>query len=250
MTTNKVIPIVLAIGISFLFLESCKKSSNTDTNTQSGPTVTDIDGNVYHTVNIGTQTWMVENLKVKHYRNGDLIASGFAGLKKISDTTGMIYAYNNSEANVEVYGWLYNWYAVADGRNVAPIGWHVPSDADYTKLVASLGGNYLMANGDTMAGGEMKESGVSHWGNVNYPNVGATNTSGWTGLPGGFHDQGSVFDGLGNYGMWWTTTTLEGANPLSWAYTLRLSCTDKKALRGTWFKTSAYSIRCLSDKSH
>ncbi|MCX6247487.1 MAG: fibrobacter succinogenes major paralogous domain-containing protein [Bacteroidetes bacterium] len=246
---KKAIPFLLGLIIALQILNSCKKSDHTTSNTSSGPTVTDIDGNVYHTVIIGSQTWMVENLKVTHYRNGDPIAPGTADAKTIADTTGMIYAYDNSAANVQVYGWLYNWYAVADGRNVAPIGWHVPTDGDYTTLVANLGGNYLLTNGDTLAGGAMKEAGVVHWGNLHYPNVGATNTSGWTGLPGGAKDQGSINDGLRNFGMWWTTTTLEGTNPLKWAYCMRLSCIDKSSKRGTWFKTSAYSIRCLSDKS-
>jgi uncharacterized protein (TIGR02145 family) len=142
MIVKKIIPFVLISCVfSFCFM-SCKKSSSTSTDTLSGPTVTDIDGNVYHTVIIGTQTWMVENLKVKHYRNGDPITPGFADSRKVSDTVGMIYAYGGSLDYVKVYGWLYNWYAVADGRNVAPIGWHVPSDADYAALVDNLGGNY------------------------------------------------------------------------------------------------------------
>jgi uncharacterized protein (TIGR02145 family) len=247
---NKGIFFLILFFLSITVFIGCKKKNNSTDNSPSGPTVTDIDGNVYHTVVIGTQTWMVENLKVKHYRNGDPILNGSGLDKLINDTAGIIYAYDNSEANVQVYGWLYNWYAVADARSVAPIGWHVPSDGDYTTLVANLGGNYLLTNGDTMAGGEMKEAGVTHWGNIHYPNVGASNTSGWTGLPGGSIDAGSVYDGLGNYGIWWTTTTLEGTNPLKWAYSMRLLCTDKSARRGTWFKTSAYSIRCLSDKSN
>ena len=239
---------LLVLGISFIYLAGCNKSSSSNTDT-SGPTITDIDGNVYHTVTIGTQIWMAENLKVTHYRNGDPIAIGSGKDKLLADSVGTSYAYDNAQAYVEIYGWLYNWYAVADGRNVAPIGWHVPSDADYTKLVAFLGGNYLMANGDTMAGGEMKETGVAHWGNANYPNFGATNISGWTGLPGGSYDLGGVYSGINDFGLWWTTTTLEGTNPLKWAYSMKLSCIDKSARRGVWFKTSAYSIRCLSDKS-
>jgi len=238
----------IMFGLAVFINVSCKKSAGTDT--PSGPTVTDIDGNIYHTVVIGTQTWMVENLKVKHYRNGDPILNGSGLYKALNDTVGIIYAYDNFAGNVSVYGWLYNWYAVADARSVAPIGWHVPTDADYTTLVAKLGGNYLLANGDTSAGGEMKETGVAHWGNANYPNTGATNISGWTGLPGGSIDAGSVYNGLHNYGIWWTTTTLEGANPLKWAYSMRLLCTDKSARRGAWNKTSAYSIRCLSDKNN
>jgi uncharacterized protein (TIGR02145 family) len=244
---------IMLFGFSIIITVSCKKSSSTDTS--SGPTVTDIDGNVYHTVVIGTQTWMIENLKVKHYRNGDPIPDGTAILKMPAgigpDTTGYIYAYDNSQANAAVYGYLYNWYAVKDSRNVAPIGWHVPSDAEYTALVDKLGGDYLLLpNGDTTVGGEMKETGTVHWGVQGLPNsnFGATNISGWTGLPGGFLYQG-VFNGMRGGGVWWTTTTLTGANPLNEAYALFLVNYNKNATRGSSFKPDACSIRCLNDKS-
>jgi len=247
MTIEEELPMILALCISILFLTGCKKSASNDNS--SGPTVTDIDGNVYHTVAIGTQTWMVENLKVTHYRNGDLIVDGSGLEKLLTDTIGIRYAYDNTQANLEVYGWLYNWYAGADGRNIAPIGWHVPSDADYKTLVDFLGGNYLIyPNGDTTAGGALKEAGVAHWGNVNYPNVGATNTSGWTGLPGGLCE-GGVYANLHTSGNWWTTTTMEAPNPLNFAYNMGLFVLTKNAKRSTWLKTSAYSIRCLSDQS-
>lgn len=193
---------------------------------------------------------MVENLKVTHYRNGDAITLGTGGDKPLIDTTGYIYAYDNSQANVNVYGLLYNWYAVKDARNVAPIGWHVPSDGEYTALVDHLGGDYLLATGDTTVGGDMKETGVAHWGVLGVPNsnVGATNISGWTGLPGGLLYQG-VFNDIRGGGVWWTTTTLEGANPLNEAYTLTLIYYNKDVTRGPSFKPNACSIRCLNDKS-
>jgi uncharacterized protein (TIGR02145 family) len=244
-------PFLLVLCFSLLYLMSCKKSANTDTS--SGPTVTDIDGNVYHTVAIGTQTWMVENLKVKHYRNGDPILVGPAFIlhaDSVGDTTGYVYAFDNSQANANVYGLLYNWYAVSDARNVAPIGWHVPSDAEFAGLVDHLGGDYMNVYGDTLTGGELKEAGVVHWGNSSVPNsnVGATNISGWTGLPGGFLYQG-VFNGLRGSGTWWTTTTLQSPNPLNEAYTLNLIYYNKDATRAGSFKPNACSIRCLSDKS-
>jgi uncharacterized protein (TIGR02145 family) len=247
---------VMVLCISFLFLMSCKKSDSSSNNTSSGPTVTDVDGNVYHTITIGTQTWMVENLKVKHYRNGDPImvakdAPVFAPDTNAPDTTGYIYAYNNDAGNATVYGYLYNWYAIKDGRNVAPIGWHVPSDGEFEALVDKLGGNYLLLpNGDTTVGGEMKETGTAHWGVLGLPasNVGATNISGWTGLPGGLLYEGT-FDDLRGSGVWWTTTTISGPNPLDEAYILVLTNYNKNADRAQSFKASACSIRCLNDKS-
>jgi uncharacterized protein (TIGR02145 family) len=253
MTIKKVIPFLLVLCISILFLNSCKKSASTDT--ASGPTVTDIDGNVYHIVTIGTQMWMVENLRVKHYRNGDPILNGSPSLimraDSIGDTTGYVYAFDNSQANANVYGLLYNWYAVKDARTVAPIGWHVASDGEFEALVDHLGGNYhLYPYGDTTVGGELKEAGVAHWGDPRVPNsnFGATNISGWTGLPGGFLYQG-VFNSLRSGGVWWTTTTMQSPNPLNEAYIFTLTYYNKNATRAATFKPDACSIRCLNDKS-
>lgn len=255
MAAKKIMPLVIIICISFVLTISCKKKDSSP-DTSSGPTVTDIDGNVYHTVKIGTQTWMVENLKVKHYRNGDPILAGVSAVKSPgwmnTDTTGYIYAFNNDQGNAAVYGYLYNWYAIKDGRNVAPIGWHVPSDAEFTSLVDHLGGDYLLKpNGDTTVGGELKEAGVAHWGDIRVPNsnVGGTNISGWTGLPGGLLYQG-VYNDLRTAGVWWTTTTVEGANPLNEAYALTLIYYNKYATRAYSFKPNACSVRCLNDQSH
>ena len=106
-------------------LSSCKKDSNTPNNT-----VTDIDGNVYNTVTIGTQVWMKENLKVSKYRNGDPIPTNLTDAAWGAATTGAYSIYNNDAANNTTYGKLYNWYAVVDSRNLCPVGWHVPSDAE------------------------------------------------------------------------------------------------------------------------
>jgi uncharacterized protein (TIGR02145 family) len=242
---------IALIGLFLVLAGSCKKNNDNPANT-----VVDIDGNVYHTVAIGTQTWMVENLKVKHYRNGDPIVNG-SGLKSISanDTIGIAYAYENSKANVEIYGWLYNWYAVADGRNIAPIGWHVASDADFKRLVDGQGGDYYRVNGDIKAGDAMRETGMEHWGSTYWSphsNDSATNISGWTGLPGGFYDPAIlvIFVNLHDSGIWWTTTTMKGANPLNMAYCMSLDLNNhNSAKRSAWYKTSFPSIRCLSDKS-
>lgn len=238
------------ISMFLVLAASCKKNNDNPANT-----VVDIDGNVYHTVTVGTQIWMVENLKTKHYRNGDPIVNG-SGLKSTSanDTIGKAYAYENSKANVEIYGWLYNWYAVADGRNVAPIGWHVASDADFKKLVDGQGGDYYRVNGDIKAGDAMRETGMKHWADpikLPHGNDSATNISGWTGLPGGAYDPAilTYFYGLRTAGSWWTTTTKEGFNDLNMAYCMGLGL-DNSAKRGMWYKTSFRSIRCLSDKSN
>ncbi|MBI4645984.1 MAG: fibrobacter succinogenes major paralogous domain-containing protein [Bacteroidia bacterium] len=103
-------------------------------------TVTDIDGNIYNTIIIGTQEWMQENLKVIHYRNGDAIPDVTGDTQWSNLSTGAYCNYNNNESNALIYGRLYNWYAVADSRNICPAGWHTPTDAEWTTLTDYLGG--------------------------------------------------------------------------------------------------------------
>src|SRR4029078_12512714 len=155
----------LFVGVFLILVISCKKDNETPA------TVTDIDGNVYHTVTIGTQVWMVENLKTTKYRNGDLIGTTIPATLDISSESTPKYqwAYKGEESNVATYGRLYTWYAVADSRNVCPTGWHVPSDAEWTTLTTYLGG-------ESVAGGKLKENGTVHWES---PNTGATNESGF-----------------------------------------------------------------------
>jgi uncharacterized protein (TIGR02145 family) len=117
----------------------------------TGP-VTDYDGNVYNTVTIGTQTWMTEDLRVTHYRNGDLIPNVAETAAWNNLTTGAYCNYDNDKRNSATYGRLYNWYAVISGANLAPSGWHVPTDAEWTTLTTYLGG-------EGVAGGKLKESG-------------------------------------------------------------------------------------------
>ncbi|MFH0736214.1 MAG: fibrobacter succinogenes major paralogous domain-containing protein [bacterium] len=141
-------------------------------------TVTDIDGNVYHSVTIGTQVWLRENLKVTHYRNGDPIPLVVTNPVWSSLTTSAYSNYNNDPTISATYGVLYNWYAASDSRNIAPEGWHVPTNAEWTILI-----NYL--GGEDLAGAKMKETGTLHWQD---PNTGANNQSGFTALGAGERD--------------------------------------------------------------
>src|SRR5665647_3709784 len=129
---------VLLAGLLFPLLNNCKKEATTDPDQTSG-TVTDIDGNVYHTVTIGTQVWMVENLKTTKYRNGDPIPNVTDNIAWGALTTGAYCNYNNDTNNSITYGRLYNWYA-ANNRNIAPSGWHVPTVAEWTILITYVGG--------------------------------------------------------------------------------------------------------------
>jgi len=122
---------LLALGFVFILTNSCKKDDESPSNT-----VKDIDGNVYHTVTIGTQVWMVENLKTTKYRNGDLIGTSTPATLDIRGESNPKYqwAYDGNESNVAVYGRLYAWYTLTDSRNVCPIGWHAPTDTEWTTL--------------------------------------------------------------------------------------------------------------------
>ncbi len=166
-------------------------------------TVTDIDGNVYHTIQVGNQLWIMENLKVTHYRNGDSIPevtdnSTWAGL-----STGAWCNNNNDAGNGAIYGHLYNWYTVNDSRIIAPEGWHVPTDDDWQILVDYLGGS-------SVAGGKMKETGTTHW---NSPNTGATNESGFTALPGGWrYGSNGYFTYIGSSARFWSSSEFNSSS--------------------------------------
>ena len=171
-TKSKVFIYLFAmLGMTLLISVSCKKK-NDDTNNPPVTTVTDQDGNVYHTVTIGTQVWMVENLKTTKYRNGDGIQNVTDSIAWWNLTSGAYCIYRNDVNNLATYGRLYNWYAVIDSRKLTPAGWHIPTDAEWTTLTDYLG---------STCGDKLKEKGPNHWGGDNT----ATNETGFTALPGG-----------------------------------------------------------------
>ena len=149
---------------------------------------------------------------------------------------GMFYGHNQSRLISLGYGLLYNWYAGTDSRNIAPTGCHVPTDAEWATLTTYLGG-------ESVAGGKLKEVGLTHWQS---PNTGATNESGFTGLPGGFRflDTGS-FVNIKNSGVWWTST--KSYSGVSWARSL--SSTLESIQRANYSNYVGLSIRCICDTS-
>lgn len=149
--------------------------------------VTDIDGNVYCTVTIGTQTWMTQNLTVTHYRNGDPIVPYSTVADWSLTTSGRQFTFN-----INTYGTYYNWYAVNDSRNIAPTGWHVASKDEWNTLYLSLGGSAAVA--------QMLKMGGSAWYG------GGSNSSGFSALPGGFLDNYLNITGQGTDGYWWTSS--------------------------------------------
>jgi len=196
-------------------------------------TVTDIDGNVYHTVTIGTQVWMLENLKVTHYRNGDSIPNVTDGTEWGNLKTGAYCNYNNDPNNASIYGRLYNWYVVIDSRKICPAGWHVPTYKDWKILEEYLGGVPI-------AGGKIKEAGTVHWKS---PNTGATNESGFTALPGGYRRFTGKFYFIGYYGYWWSTRAYDVHN----AWYNYLGYIYSNLNRYFYSKTLGFSIRCVKD---
>ncbi|HNW88301.1 MAG TPA: FISUMP domain-containing protein [Bacteroidales bacterium] len=197
------------------------------------PTINDYDGNVYNTVQIGNQLWMRENLKVTHYQNGDAIPIISATNLWMSATThGRCYYNLDSASNKAVYGGLYNWHVVNDSRNVCPNGWHVPSDADWNTMEVALGSETISI------GGSMKETGFAHWIT---PNTGATNSSGFTALPGGQRDYNGMFNNMTNYGYFWTSTT----GTLNSVIIRYLTYSDVNLHIDEFSPVSGFSIRCV-----
>jgi len=202
-------------------------------------TVTDIDGNVYNTVTIGTQIWMAKNLKTTRYRNGNLIGTTTPATLDISNATTYPTPkyqwayYVDSESYIATYGRLYTWYAATDSRNVCPTGWHLPTDKEWIKLI-----NYL--GGQTEAGGNLKETGTTHWLS---PNKDATNSSGFTALPGGYRTIEGAFYRIGDYCFYWSSTEYSSDGAWHWVLHYFTSSASQNGNN----KAEGLSVRCLRD---
>ena len=195
--------------------------------------VTDIDGNIYYSVSIGSQEWMSANLKVTRYRNGDQIPNITDYTQWDPLTTGARSTNIHLTNYAATYGWFYNWYAVADSRKVCPTGWHVPNDAEWTTLTSYLGG-------ESIAGGKLKEAGTIHWVD---PNSGATNETGFMALPGEAYLASPGWMGPGYAGFWWTSSQFDAAE----AWNRVLFNTDATVSRVNNSKKSGFSVRCIKD---
>ena len=188
-------------------------------------------------VKICNQTWMVKNLEVDKYRNGDPIPQVTDNAQWAALTTGAWCYLGNDAANGAIYGKLYNWYAVNDPRGLAPQGWHIPTTNEYSTLANCLGGGLI-------AGDKLKESGPGHWG----PGNAATNSSGFTALPGGMRLgladgwNNGIFSSYGE-GRWWTRTPYD--NDWSWFHNLIRSASNSYI--DYFSKDAGFSVRCVKD---
>jgi len=206
-----------------------------------GSGVTDIDGNNYSSQIIGTQEWMTENLKTTKFCNGDIIPNltanaQWAATQQSSLETAAWSYYNNASSNNSIYGKLYNWYAVADPRNLCPCGWHVPSIDEWTILSDYLGG-------DQVAGGKMKTIGTTLWQS---PNTSATNTSNFSGRPGGTRSCiDGTFSSIGQWGMWWSSSGSSTSAAGFYGSFLRYDQSNTSSSSNG--KGNGFSIRCIRD---
>ncbi|MGM0667339.1 MAG: fibrobacter succinogenes major paralogous domain-containing protein [Bacteroidota bacterium] len=202
----------------------------------SGP-LTDIDGNTYNIITIGTQLWMQENLKVTKLNNGTsipLVKDNDIWLQ--TDDPGYSWYDNDEDTYGDTYGAFYNWHTVNTGM-LCPDGWHVPSDDEWTALTDFLGG-------EEVAGGKLKEAGTEHWYS---PNTGATNESGFTGLPGGYRSNGGQYYSMGWTGNWWTSTIVDDGWDM-YVYNRRLRADLNSVYRGNSNKNFGRYVKCIKDQ--
>jgi uncharacterized protein (TIGR02145 family) len=237
---------LILIIISFIFIHGCKKAETFD--------AVDADGNGYHSLKIGNQLWLKENLKTTKYINGDLI--GTTTPIRL-DVTGELtpkyqWAYDGNESNVDTYGRLYTWFAATDSRKVCPVGWHVSTDNDWKNLE-----NYLIAEGNnydsTLVDNKIGKSlaSTSLWnksendgaiGNTDYQPY--RNKSGFTALPGGIRTLSGIFIEMGVSAYWWTGTEIDATFAM-----LRNMYNSNNFINhiGMPKNTNAMSLRCVAD---
>jgi len=227
---------ILFVIISII-ASSCEKD-------EDNGTITDIDGNVYHTIKIGSQVWMVENLRVTRFNNGEPIELVSMKKSALSWPTPLYCWYNNDPANKEKYGALYNYRIIHQTYLVplyiAPKGWHIPTDEEWNTLT-----DYL--NGELIAGGKLKSKGTIEEGTGlwHYPNAGATNESGFSASPGGICSNLNSFSSyqLGYIGAWWSSTKYKGPS----AYYMFSSGNNVFHDNESTYNSDFKIIRCIKD---
>lgn len=234
------------LGIVLLLIVGCSKeeaSPEVSEVPEVPLTVTDINGNVYNTIVIGKQTWFKENLNVSKYTDGSIIPEVNDPAKWFNLTTGACCNYNENTSFGVVFGKLYNWYAIAGihdaaslndatkRKKIAPAGYHIPTDPEWTILTNSLGAN---------AGGKMKETGITYWVETS-PET--TNSSFFTGLPGGIRISNGAFHFIGEHGYWWSSTSID----TDAAWNRSLGYNSKFVCKSYDDKNYGFSVRFIKD---
>ncbi len=242
------IQLLLIAGLLFAAITACDKTDDPGGEFPSAGTVKDADGNKYNTVKIGSQVWTVENLKTTKYNDGTEMTNVTSDTQWGDLTTGAYCQYDNLESNVATYGQLYNWYAVNTGK-LAPTGWHVPTDNDWTILE-----NYLIANGYNYDGTKNENKiAKSLCAKTNWALSSETGTPGaapennnstsFTALPGGSRNDSGVFGKIGGYGGWWSS--LEVGE--DYAYYQYLLYGYEDLGKGDHGKKCGFSVRLIRD---
>lgn len=199
-------------------------------------TVTDVDGNMYHTVTIGDQTWMQENLKTTHFNNGLAIPTTTSPINNEPDKIYQ-WSYNDDTTYASEYGRLYTWNVARDTINVCPEGWHVPDMDEWETLREYLGG-------EAVAGGRMKEPGLAHWSQTDST---VDNASGFTGLGSGFRGNPSGFRNLLEFGGFWTSTPFGSSETFPRGAYVLLDAKDSSFKNSVAVANVGLPIRCLKD---
>jgi uncharacterized protein (TIGR02145 family) len=209
----------------------------------AGQTSLTYDGRTYDLVEIGGQCWFAVNLATDQYRNEDPIPTGLSNAAWGSTTSGAYAIYNNDPANDAIYGKLYNWYTTVDSRGLCPAGWHVPTDCEWMYLESSLGMSVADQEAvgfrGTNEGGALKAT--TGWTS---PNIGATNSSGFSAFPGGACDANVSYNSIGTIGSWWSSTEVDSTG----AWYRLMTYNDSNVLRyNNVVEHYGFNVRCVRD---
>lgn len=229
---------ILLLGSMLMLTLACQTGDNTPKK------LVDIDGNKYEVVKIGSQYWTAQDLRVTHFRNGDPIPEVTSGAEWIALTTPAWCNYQNEAYRAEIYGRLYNWYAVNDSRGLAPDGWHVATDEDWKILEMRAG--LTQEEADDLAyrgsaGGKLKEKGTDHW---REPNTGATNKFDFSARGSGYRGQNGVFYNEKRSYQVWTATDYNGES----AWGRHLPYDHDYSYRSDYKYIYGFSVRLVRDE--
>jgi uncharacterized protein (TIGR02145 family) len=247
---------ILNLGVVLSLCYFCGCSSQNDptkdeNKNANATTITDASGNVYHTIQIGTQTWMVENLKTTKYNDGSSIPN-VTNATEWSNLTGAAYCnYNNDINNVDKYGRLYNWYAVNTG-NLAPIGWHVPYKSDWETLnqyLTDRGYGYGGSGDDVAKSIASNENWTSSTTKGDVGNdIISNNITGFNAVPAGSRGSNGVYGSLNGIAIWWSASRYYGnysnGQPYSWKIFYNAN-NIQNGYSTSW--NGGMSIRCVKD---